>query len=148
MKKFYEFSKNISFVAIISAVLCVAVVSDAAAANIFETVKDKVYTTLQDLRGIIYIIGGLGLICFTFAAIFGRISFKHLATISFSLFLVAAMGLFISHFTGDGTPSAKLEYKDNTSASNNQTPNDSPTGGKCSGGECPQSQNQSANKTP
>ncbi|MDO4184005.1 MAG: hypothetical protein Q4D11_02030 [Rhodospirillales bacterium] len=148
MKKFYEFSKNIPFIAILSVVFCIAIVSDAAAANIFETVKDKVYTTLQDLRGIIYIVGGFGLICFTFAAIFGHINFKHLATISFSLFLVAAMGLFISYFTGDGTASARLQYKDNTTVNNNSAPDDSPTGGDCKNAGCPQSQNPGANKTP
>ncbi len=135
MKKLY----NLGIITTLSLILCVALVSDAAAANIFETVKDKVYETLKDVRGIVYVIGGLGLGCFTFAAIFGRISFKHLATISFSLFLVAAMGLFISHFTGDDTAQGELEYKDNTPTHNSTVPNDSPGGGKCGGGECPKS---------
>lgn len=148
MKILCKHNKNILFIAMLSVLFCVAFVTDASAANIFETVKEKVYNTLHDLRAIIYIIGGFGLVCFTFAAIFGRISFKHLATISFSLFLVAAMGLFISYFTEDGTAASKLEYRDNTSANNNSTPNDSPDGGKCNSGECPQSQNPDSGKTP
>lgn len=142
MKKLY----NLGIIATLSLILCVVLVSDAAAANIFETVKEKVYTTLKDLRTVIYLVGGIGLICFTFAAIFGRISFKHLATICFSLFLVAAMGLFISYFTGDGTAESELEYKDNTPTHNSTVPNDSPTGGKCGGGECPESPGKTPGK--
>ena len=139
MKNLSQTGKKLSLIFMLSLLLCIITVADAYAANIFETVKDKVYTTLLDLRAIIYLVGGIGLICFTFAAIFGKISFKHLATISFSLFLVSAMGLFISYFTGDGTAQSKLPYKDYTPAQNSTIPDDGPMGGDCKGGDCPSS---------
>lgn len=92
-------------------ILCF-VTEASADAGIFSKVRSKVIETLIDLRGIIYIIGGLGLIVFSFAAVFGKISFKHLATISFSLMLVSSISLFIRYFGGDDEIVAELGYGD------------------------------------
>ena len=89
----------------------------AADGNIFSTIAGKVNSTLLDLQKIIYIIGGFGLIAFAFAAIFGKISFRHLSYLSFSLFLVAAMGPFVRYFSGDDNAMPGLDYHNNCAES-------------------------------
>jgi hypothetical protein len=76
--------------------------------NIFNILACKITTTLADVRKIVYIIGGFGLIAFTFAAIFNKISFKHLGTIALSLFLLSMMTPFIEYFTQ--APGQHLQY--------------------------------------
>lgn len=83
-----------------------------AADNIFATIASKVSSTLLDLQKVVYIIGGLGMVAFAFAAVFGKISFRHLSYLSFSLFLVAMMGPFVRYFTGDDTAMTQLDYQD------------------------------------
>lgn len=92
-------------------ILCLT--TDAfAAGDIFAEVRKKVAHALNDLKGVVYIIGGLGLIAFSFAAVFGKISFKHLATISLSLLLVSSMGMFIHYFSGGDKVLSEIEYGD------------------------------------
>lgn len=79
--------------------------SEKDKAGIFKTMACKITTTLFDVRKIVYVLGGLGLVAFTFAAIFNKISFKHLANIALSLFLLSMMTPFIEYFTQDeGVP--------------------------------------------
>lgn len=105
-----------------------------AGRGIFKTMACKITTTLFDIRKIVYILGGFGLIAFTFAAIFNKISFKHLANIALSLFLLSMMTPFIEYFTQ--APGAKLTYgsflqPDFTEADYSMT------FGECEGGDCP-----------
>lgn len=76
--------------------------------NPFFLIACKATTTLADLRVLVYIISGFGLIAFTFGAIFGKISWKHLSQLAFGLFLVAMMAPFIEYFTHDG--SVRLKF--------------------------------------
>lgn len=76
----------------------------------FKLIACKAATTLEDLRIIVYVIAGFGLIAFAFAAIFGKISFKHLSQIAIGLFLVSMTAPFIEYFVGSGTD--KLVYGD------------------------------------
>jgi len=78
--------------------------------GLFMTIACKITTTLYDIRKIVYVIGGFGLIAFTFAAIFNKISFKHLANIGISLFLLSMMTPFIEYFTQD--PGHTLKFHD------------------------------------
>ena len=73
--------------------------------NIFLLIACKAMITLADLRVIAYIISGFGMIALAYAAIFGKMSFKHLANIGIGLFLLSMMTPFIEYFTTgkDGT---------------------------------------------
>lgn len=74
------------------------------AKGVFDTIACKAMTTLADLRVIVYTLAGFGLIAFAFAAIFNKISWKHLAHLCFALFLLSMMTPFIEYFTQkDGT---------------------------------------------
>ena len=73
--------------------------------NIFLLIACKAMITLADLRVIAYIISGFGMVALAYAAIFGKMSFKHLANIGIGLFLLSMMTPFIEYFTTgkDGT---------------------------------------------
>lgn len=78
------------------------------ATTIFEVIACKAMTTLADIRVIVYTIAGFGLIAFAFAAIFNKISWKHLAHICVALFILSMMTPFIEYFShDDGT---KLKF--------------------------------------
>lgn len=69
--------------------------------NIFHYIACKAMTTLADIRVIVYTLAGFGLIAFAFAAIFNKISWKHLANLCIALFILSMMTPFISYFTQD-----------------------------------------------
>ena len=67
--------------------------------NIFLLIACKATTTLADVREIAYIISGFGMVALAYAAIMGKMSFKHLANIGIGLFLLSMMTPFIEYFT-------------------------------------------------
>ena len=76
--------------------------------NIFKYIACKAMTTLADVRVIVYTLAGFGLIAFAFAAIFNKISWKHLANLCIALFILSMMTPFISYFTQDN--GAQISY--------------------------------------
>lgn len=90
--------------------LLILVATPAEAANIFETITSRAATALSSIKTLVFILAGFGLIAFTFAAIFGKLSWKHFANIAIGLFLVASMGLFIQYFVTKDGENYKLSY--------------------------------------
>ena len=82
----------------------------AAEGSVFEKVRDKAASSLKDIKLVVYILAGFGLIGFSFMAIFNKISWKWFANIAISLFLLSVMGLFIDDFTGTSKHSTLLDY--------------------------------------
>lgn len=68
--------------------------------EIFNILQRKMYTTLKDLRQIVYVIAGFGLIMFACLAIFNKISYKHLGYIMIGLSLLSLMFPFLEYFSG------------------------------------------------
>jgi len=68
--------------------------------DIFTILQKKLYNTLRDLRQIVYVIAGFGLVVFAVAAIFNKISYKHLGYIMIGLSLLALMFPFLEYFSG------------------------------------------------
>lgn len=68
--------------------------------DIFTTLQKKLYETLKDLRKIVYVISGFGLVVFSVAAIFNKISYKHLGYIMIGLSLLSLMFPFLEYFSG------------------------------------------------
>lgn len=99
-KEFAEAEKEIKEAQSAAPTMCSEV-----SGNIFLLIACKAMVTLADLRVIAYIISGFGMIALSFAAIFGKMSFKHLANIGIGLFLLSMMTPFIEYFTTgkDGT---------------------------------------------
>ena len=106
--------------------------------GIFKVIACKITTTLFDIRKIVYIIGGLGLVAFTFAAIFNKISFKHLGYIAFSLFLLSMTTPFIEYFiSSDG--SVTLTYGNFLPSSFTENDYSNSSDDSCEGEDCPSS---------
>ena len=93
---------KILFVMAILMALFVPIDAFAASNNIFDVIQAKMLSTAKDIRRIVYVIAGFGLIMFSVLAIFNKISFKHLSYIMISLSLLAMMTPFINYFSGAG----------------------------------------------
>lgn len=115
--------------------------SAMAADNIFQEISRKMMTTVIDVRRIVYVIAGFGLIMFTTLAIFNKISFKHLAYIMIGLSLLAVMMPFINYFAGvnlEDTEFSYGNYLNGGSAIHGSTIPETDNGGKnCTGQDCP-----------
>lgn len=87
--------------------LTLALTSNAWAGDIFDKLAAKANIVGSGLRGSGFIIAGLGMIMFTFLAIFNKIQWKHLAYIMFSTAVLSGMLALISEIrrkpTGNDT---------------------------------------------
>ncbi len=98
MKKIVEFLK--AGLLLLLLVALIPQVSYAADGDIFTILESKIYSTLMDLREIVYMIAGFGLVMFAVMAIFNKISYKHLSYIMIGLSLLSLMFPFIEYFSG------------------------------------------------
>ncbi len=97
--------KYILFACLVS-VFVLGFADQAFADNIFGTIVTKAGNMLKDLKIIVYILGGFGILAVSFMALFGKMSWQRFSYIAFGLFLVAGMGSFIDYFVtkkGDGS---------------------------------------------
>lgn len=115
-----------------------------AADNIFQIISKKMISTVIDIRRIVYVIAGFGLIMFTTLAIFNKISFKHLAYIMIGLSLLAVMMPFINYFSGANLTDSQFSYgnfigNDSSSAAivGSDIPSSDGGGKTCTGNDCP-----------
>lgn len=83
----------------------------AAQGDIFTIISNKMITTIQDVRTIVYVIAGFGLIMFAVLAVFNKISFKHLSYIMIGLSLLAVMMPFINYFSGANLEDSEYVYE-------------------------------------
>ncbi len=115
--------------------------SAMAADNIFQVISQKMMTTVIDVRRIVYVIAGFGLIMFTTLAIFNKISFKHLAYIMIGLSLLAVMMPFINYFAGVNLEDSQFSYgnfiRGGSSIQGSDIPETDDGGKDCKGQECP-----------
>ena len=81
-------------------ICCCSEAFAAVIPNVMNTLGERTQTFARQLRSFAFIISGFGIIMFTWAAIFGKINFRHLGYIMISLFFLSGVGLFISYFTG------------------------------------------------
>lgn len=135
-----NFRKINSFLFMVLLALVLTPLSAYAADNVLTKVAGKSLSVLQGARGVVYVLGGFGLVMFAFMAIFGKTNWKHFSYIGIGLFLVASMGMFVDYFTGSkGQKTYSLQFGDHikgvyadTSGTDNTIPNQDAEGG---GGE-------------
>lgn len=83
-----------------------------AASQIIAEVKEKAANVIEHYKPIVYILGGFGLVCVAWGAIFGKMNWKWFANLAIGLFLVAWMGKLIDYFTRDpGVGSTQKAFK-------------------------------------
>ncbi len=91
-----------------------------AAGDIFTIIAKKMGQAVLDIRQIVYVIAGFGLIMFAFLAIFNKISFKHLGYLSIGLFLLSVMIPFINYFAGLNMTERDFAFGDHTRGQDNK----------------------------
>ncbi|MBP5697982.1 MAG: hypothetical protein J6W96_00450 [Alphaproteobacteria bacterium] len=79
----------------------VSVSVSSAGNDLFNFLKDRAINIAIGIRDIAFGLGGFGIIMFTFAAICGKINFKHLGYIFISLFMLSGAGVIINYCVGD-----------------------------------------------
>lgn len=80
--------------------------------GIFSKISAKAADAITNISHLAYILAGFGMIAFTFAAIFGKMNWKHFGNIAIGLMMVASSGMIIEFFvTPPGTPEENYRYK-------------------------------------
>lgn len=98
----------------LAAVISIAVISGAEAGNVFQTATDKGVEIFRNVKNIVFILGGFGLVGLAFGAIFGKIKWNWFGALAVGLAIVAAAGAIIDYATTPtSTPiTAPADYGD------------------------------------
>lgn len=94
-----------------------------AYADIWDSLSGKADEIGKGLSNVGYIIAGFGLIAFSVAAIFNKISWKTLAYIMISCFILGITTMVVGEITGESEFIGYLDYSSSASA-NVETPGD------------------------
>lgn len=108
-------SVNLFKIFFLTVLFCSFGAGNAAADDVLETVYERAVDLMVNLKPVIFVLAGFGLVGFAWMAIFNQISWKWFSNIAIGLFLVANMGLFVDTFTnlGKGTEShLKAKYNE------------------------------------
>ena len=103
---------------ILSLIIGGTLYSTAAFADIFTELADRAEIVGSGLTSSGYLIAAIGLIVFTFMAIFNKLSWKSLAYIMMCCFILSAMGAIITWVREGGT---EVSDADTGSASGSST---------------------------
>lgn len=91
-----------------------------AGKDVLTSVTRRAARAILELKQIVYVFAGFGLIGFAWAAIFNKISWKWFGNIAMGLFLVANMGRLIEYFAkGETGEYYAAAWNDNAVAGNN-----------------------------
>ena len=69
--------------------------------SIMAQAANKALTLFQHVKGIIFIVGGFGLVGIAFQAIFGKVKWSWFAGLAIGLAILAAASAIINYATGD-----------------------------------------------
>lgn len=104
-----KFLKYLSFFAIVALAFVAtdAFAQDALAKgntlggsnDVFGTVLGRMVVTFQNVRSVIFVVGGFGLVGLAFAAIFGKVKWSWLAALAVGLAIVAVAGAVVDYVT-------------------------------------------------
>ncbi len=67
--------------------------------NVFDTIITRMTTTFKNVRAVIFVVGGFGLVGLGFAAIFGKVRWSWLAALAAGLAIVAVAGAVVDYVT-------------------------------------------------
>lgn len=92
-------SKNMWALAAFVLVAFVAMTGDANA-TVMDTASQKMVTLFLNVRTIVFILGGFGLVAVAFAAIFGKVNWKWFAGLAVGLAVLAAANAVVQYSAG------------------------------------------------
>ncbi len=93
-----------TFVLCALALVCTLILADPAfAANdsLMAVAAKKALAMFRHVKGIIFIVGGFGLVGIAFQAIFGKVKWSWFAGLAIGLAILAAAGAIVNYATGD-----------------------------------------------
>ena len=77
------------------------VLADASHAALMNTAAAKAVAVFNHVKGIIFVVGGFGLVGIAFQAIFGKVKWSWFAGLAIGLAILAAAGAVVNYATGD-----------------------------------------------
>ena len=92
-----------------------------ANATVFDDAKNKLINLFTNAKMVIFIIGGFGLICLAFQAIFGKVKWPWFAALAFGLAVVAAAGAIINYAANTETAVGGNAFQDSLGNGNGMT---------------------------
>ncbi|MBQ9271956.1 MAG: TrbC/VirB2 family protein [Alphaproteobacteria bacterium] len=92
---------NLCTFLMLTLIFCVAMTGDAEASTVFTTAKNKLTDLFKNVKWVIFIIGGFGLVALAFQAIFGKLKWAWFAALAFGLAVVAAASSIINYANND-----------------------------------------------
>lgn len=77
----------------------IAATPSPVSSDVIAKVRERAIIVIEHYKPIVYILGGFGLLCVAWGAVFGKMNWKWFANLAIGLFLVAWMGHLIDYFT-------------------------------------------------
>ena len=115
-------------------VMTLAFIGEAAAADggtgggslantsLFSATRSKLVDLFINVKMVVFIVGGFGLVAVAFLAIFGKVNWKWFAGLATGLAILAAAGMAIQYVVGDGAGGfAGSRFSDTYGGENNYT---------------------------
>ncbi len=96
MNKYLKIFMMVAVIAVVFSATSAFAQSDD---NVFTTVLSKLMTTFKNVRNVIFVVGGFGLVGLGFAAIFGKVKWPWLAALACGLAIVALAGAMVDYVT-------------------------------------------------
>lgn len=82
-------------------VLTVVLADASYAQGLMNKAADKAINVFNHVKGIIFVVGGFGLVGIAFQAIFGKVKWSWFAGLAIGLAILAAAGAIVNYATGD-----------------------------------------------
>lgn len=76
-----------------------------AAGDAFGTVTKKGVELFNNVKTVVFVMGGFGLVGMAVGAVFGKVNWKWCAALAFGLFILAIAAKVVAYFTGSSDAS-------------------------------------------